>query len=1462
MNYKFIFFIAFSLLWGQILTANNYKVIRGERPPIDYSLVEDTGYYPGVIILKVSEEYSQHLDQQPVYTDKDGLVRFGFEQLDKLNEQFLVREATQHFASNAQKNGFTEKHRAWGFHLWYRLELDEKAHIPSVIEEFQRLKEVEIAEPELVKVLIGSADISDYRVLTRDIPGDNINWIPDDPHFNNQWHYHNTGQQNGTSGADIRLLDAWGIEKGDSSVIVAIIDGGIDYSHVDLAGNMWSEIGYNFVTNSPSIEPHNHGTHVAGTISAVNNNGIGVAGIAGGSGENDGVKLMSCQVFTQDSNGGFHLAPVYAADNGAAISQNSWGYTTPGVFEQNVLDAIDYFNVNGGGDALNGGITIFAAGNSDSSEAYYPGFYSGALSVAATNNNDAKSWYSNYGSWVDISAPGGETNTVTERGVLSTLNNNQYGYYQGTSMACPHVSGVVALILSSVYGELSPEDIVEIITNTTDNHYSANPGFVGQLGTGRINAYNALALSQIYLLLPGNPVDFLAVAESDSVIQLSWNLNEEADSVVLAWSPDGIFGVPEEGNAYQAGDQISGGGVVLFAGDAREFEHSGLNASSLYFYRIWSVNDDYLYSLGRGLQEYTQCGISTLPVFEAFSHAELPYCWNLPNGQQNWRMTSNGGSPAPAIEFHWSPAVTNYSISLESPPMDGNIAGDAIALEFDLMLDNYTTATIEELHVEVFNGSEWVNVLSFDNTNGDIDWETFFVDITAHALHRTFMVRFTAEGANSFSINQWIIDNFSVYSFSCPQPVDLEATFLTTESAMISWLPLGSEENWDLVWGAPGFNPETNGNLVEGLTSFDYLLQDLTVFTDYQVYVRADCGDEDISLWSGPLDFATLATCPAPINLAVTNITGTTATVSWEPVGQETTWQLIWGPSGFHPATAGNLIEDLMDTTYQLTHLQIVTEYDVYVRSWCEEEDISVWTNPFTFSTICDAFELPFSETFSEGSTNCWTFPKGQGNWEFGNNYPPPSSASGSPYATFTWNPTRQNYSYALTSPVLHAASDFESVFLDFILFIDNYNNNSLEEMALEYKRLRDREWLLLENYTNTGLGSGSQEFQVQALHIPDMEGQLFQIRFRANGVSTFAINGWSIDDLSIYQELTYCNTPDSLNVSSITDNSAQLSWIPGGGEKGWRVLYGPEGFDVENDGILLDSILTLPLVIDDLQMASRYDYYIQAICSEDFESEWVGPASFETEITSYTLLVTYEGNGIVEPEGELISLHGSEQTITFTPNVGHHIASVWMDSVDVMDSLVIGNEISSAATLHLPDISFSHHVHVQFAVNIYSVEVTTEPEHGGTVTGAGEFPHGYRLTLSAEPANNFAFLYWKENDLEVSEALELVVDVESFRSFVAVFQDVTSINRVVSDVQNVSIYPNPAYDKLWVELYHTSDKRIKVNILSMDARRVSQLAIEHAGYVRLAFDLSDIQPGVYLLQIEGEPILRKVVIH
>ena len=376
-----------------------------------------------------------------------------------------------------------------------------------------------------------------------------------------QWHYNNPGNVYANStvvGADADVYAAWQLCTGNPDVIVAVVDQGVKYDHEDLAANMWvnqGEIpgngidddgngyvddvnGYNFTDNNGTLTfsaENMHGTHVAGTIAAVNNNGIGVNGIAGGSGNGDGVRIMSCETLgaSESGNSGGGLgaqvrAIKYAADNGAVICQNSWGYTA-GALSKNdwtrgdysaLSEAIAYFNKYAGLDEngdqegpMAGGIVIFAAGNDASDELCYPASDPGVVSVASTSWLGTPSYFTNYGKWVSVSAPGGDLSlNSTYGGVYSTSvsgdGGSAYEGINGTSMACPHVSGACALAVSWYYGAekkkgLTGEMLKEALLSSVRpvDPYCEAPYF-GNMGAGSLDTYQLLLAVKKVALIP------------------------------------------------------------------------------------------------------------------------------------------------------------------------------------------------------------------------------------------------------------------------------------------------------------------------------------------------------------------------------------------------------------------------------------------------------------------------------------------------------------------------------------------------------------------------------------------------------------------------------------------------------------------------------------------------------------------------------------------------------------------------------------------------------------------------------------------------------------------------------------------------------------------------------------------------------------------------------------------------
>ena len=413
------------------------------------SQVTESEQAPSYVKVLFSEDMCDLVEEEL----SRGQVRTRSESLNGLVEELGIESMERLFPFAGE---FEPRTRKEGLHRWYKVRYAQDVPATRATRAFEALPGVERVE-EPIKASLTT----------------------DDKYWNDQWALYNPNYP----GIDIDVQDVWtNFTVGNPDVIVAVIDGGIDLNHPDLAWNCLPAGHKSYVPGANNVVGHEHGTHVAGTIAAVSNNGIGIAGIAGGdyAKGHRGISLLSQQCFytigsganAYDRSGDFETAIKEAADKGALITSNSWGWN----FDENddgmitgselaatrsahqnvqyysIARAIDYFVKYAGcdndgnqlpGSLMKGGLVVFAAGN-ENIQYGPPGNYEPCLAVGAITMSGNRASFSNYGDWVDLCAPG--------YNITSTIPGS-YATYSGTSMACPHVSGVAALLVSSFGGQ-------------------------------------------------------------------------------------------------------------------------------------------------------------------------------------------------------------------------------------------------------------------------------------------------------------------------------------------------------------------------------------------------------------------------------------------------------------------------------------------------------------------------------------------------------------------------------------------------------------------------------------------------------------------------------------------------------------------------------------------------------------------------------------------------------------------------------------------------------------------------------------------------------------------------------------------------------------------------------------------------------------------------------------------------
>lgn len=595
MKKKFLYTALFALM---LAACSEQELTEQPSTPIGGTEVQlPTDVTSGELLIKFDPAMSEILDRTLKVATRSGgaMTRSGIPSTDEVLDILGTYHFERIFPVDAKNE---ERTRAAGLHLWYRVKFDENTDLREAANRLGKLGEISKVQgnghiqraykKQNYRSYISESALQ-QKVASRVVMAGNSF---SDPGLATQWHYANSGSNlfdyqnelgNGSEiGCDVGCMEAWKKCTGDPSIIVAVLDEGVMNTHPDLAGNIWvnegeelyadtdadgngykdDKYGYNFVSNTGIISwteasDTGHGTHVAGTIAAMNGNGIGVCGIAGGDGsENSGVKLMSCQVFSGDAGVTLDAearAIKYAADNGAVILQCSWGYNsslasiiegyTPGPGSEEEWEslyplekeALDYFINNAGSPngVIDGGLVIFVSGNEYAGMPAFPGAYSKCVSVSAVAADFTPASYTDYGKEVTISAPGGDTEYYNPVGkddpeswtdgiysgsILSTWIQNgtaAYGFMDGTSMACPHVSGVAALGLSYAVKQrrhFKASEFIELLKASTKsldswygngkvktyyrNHLSAGASptrvelskYIGKMGAGLVDA--------------------------------------------------------------------------------------------------------------------------------------------------------------------------------------------------------------------------------------------------------------------------------------------------------------------------------------------------------------------------------------------------------------------------------------------------------------------------------------------------------------------------------------------------------------------------------------------------------------------------------------------------------------------------------------------------------------------------------------------------------------------------------------------------------------------------------------------------------------------------------------------------------------------------------------------------------------------------------------------------------------
>ncbi|MCB0131543.1 MAG: S8 family serine peptidase, partial [Caldilineaceae bacterium] len=585
--------------------------------------------------------------------------------------------------------------------------------------------------------------------------------VPDDPEFERQWGLHNTGQTGGLAGADIAALPAWRVTTGGPETVIAIVDSGIDPDHPDLRANLIP--GYDFVNNDRDArDDFGHGTHVAGTIGAMGNNGTGVVGI------NWTVRMLGCKFPSASGSGStanaikcFNYVTELKEKQGynIVLTNNSWG---GGLASDALRDAM------GGANAP---MHICAAGNANSSRIAYPAGYDldNIISVAATDHDDLYASFSNWGAdWVDMAAPGVDIYSTVPTGSCTMCDSSGYRSASGTSMATPHVTGAAALVWSA-NPTLTNEQIKGRFLSGAD---ALNDRSKTTLTNGRLNLLNGLEEDET---APA-PVTNLAVS---SVLMTQ---------VDLTWTAVGDDGLQGTANAYDiryASSPIS----TATWDDATpvENEPTPQPAGSIERMTVTDLQPATTYYFAMKVMDNVgnESDLSNIVVF-ATSAGTIVFEDNMENGEGSWTTVGDDNlwhlsqirSHSPSNAWYYGKEETrNYETGASNrgylvSPAINLVDADEVMLTFAEWSELQSNEEFDRTRVQVStDGESWQTV--YESHGTEESWAKRTVSLSPY-IERSGVVyvRFWFDTVNDrFNAYEgWFIDDVQILVAKAARP--------------------------------------------------------------------------------------------------------------------------------------------------------------------------------------------------------------------------------------------------------------------------------------------------------------------------------------------------------------------------------------------------------------------------------------------------------------------------------------------------------------------------------------------------------------------------------------------------------------------------------------------------------------------------------------------------------------------